>query len=320
MSDTESCPTQMDYYLVGRECYNCESGNKVPIERCMKKYDCEYLRVGKKILSDGNWATNQRTGKKCLTLIGDMMKFDMSDSLQFPLLTTKKMSIRPVVAELLGFIKGYDNAADFREEGCKIWDANANESVHWLENPNRKGEDDLGRIYGVQARSWNGPHGPVDQLDNCVEELTKGNDTRRLIVNHWNPGELEQMALPPCHLLYQFCLSKPDTLDLVLYQRSCDFPIGIPFNIASYCVLLRVIANITGLKVGTFTHFMSNIHIYEDQLDMFKEQLTRIPKPSPTLLFPDVSSLAQLEDDFSASDFVISGYEPHSSIKYPFSA
>lgn len=319
MNKEDNCFSQMDYYLVGRECFD-QSGKPVPLEECGKKFDAEYLRVGKNLLNRGEWITNERTGKKCLTLIGEMMKFNLKGSDSFPLLTTKKMNLNPVIAELLGFIKGYDNATDFRKEGCKIWDANANENEQWLNNPNRKGEDDLGRIYGVQARSWNAPDGTqIDQLKNCINELKRANDNRRLIVNHWNPGEMDRMALPPCHMTYQFCLSSGDTLDLVLYQRSCDFPIGIPFNIASYCVLLRLVANITGLRAGTFTHFMSNIHIYEDQIELFREQMKRTPRKSPILRVPDVTSLKQLENDVTVDDFSLENYDPDSFIKYPFS-
>lgn len=316
-----NCPTQMDYYLVGRECYDCETGDKVAAEKCLKKYDEEYMRVGRRILEEGQWKTNKRTGTKCLTVIGDMMKFDMRETNQFPLLTTKKMNLRPVVAELLGFIKGYDNAADFRKEGCKIWDANANENKQWLNNPNRKGTDDLGRIYGVQARGWRASNGEtIDQLKNCIRGLKKRNDNRRLLVSHWNPGEADLMALLPCHLTYQFSLSSDDTLDLLLYQRSCDFPIGIPFNIASYCIFLKMVADITGLKTGTFTHFMADIHIYENQLDLFMEQMEREPYFSPELVMPDIDSLENIENgNISADDFILENYTHHDFIKYPFS-
>jgi thymidylate synthase len=315
----DDCPFQQDYYLVGRECYDCND-IQVPLEKCLKKYDCEYKRVGRKLVNEGTWIKNERTGKKCLTMIGDMMKYDLSDTDQFPILTTKKMNIKPVIGELLGFIRGYDNAADFRSLNCKIWDANANENEQWLNNPNRKGEDDLGRIYGVQARDWRAPEGnSIDQLKNCVEKLKNGVDDRRLIVTHLNPAETHLMALFPCHLLYNFCLSSNDKLDLVLYQRSCDYPIGIPFNIASYALLLKLVAKITGLKAGTFTHMMGNIHIYEDQYELFLEQLERDVKPSPVLNIPNISSLEDLETWVTPDDFTISNYDPDPFIKYPFS-
>jgi len=319
MDKNNKCPTQMDYYLVGRECIN-KDGTPAPIEKCQKKFDNTYINVGKKIINCGQWIENKRTGKNCLVYIGDMMKFNLRGTNAFPILTTKKMNIKPIIAELLGFLKGYDNAEDFRKEGCSIWDANANENEQWLNNPNRKGLDDLGRIYGVQARRWKGSDGKtIDQLSNCIQELKKGNDNRRLIVTHWNPSDLDKMALPPCHLLYNFSIVG-EHLDLTLYQRSCDFPIGIPFNIASYCLLLKLVANITRLKAGTFNHFMNNIHIYEDQFELFKEQLTREPKKSPILKIPDVKSLEELENNnITVDDFSLEDYDPHPAIKYPFS-
>jgi len=319
MKEESKCLTQMDYYLVGRECYDCSTGYKADIEKCMKKYDKEYLRVGKKILNEGQWKFNNRTNSKCLTIIGDMMQFNLSNTDQFPLLTTKKMNITPAIAELLGFIKGYDNAADFRKEGCKIWDSNANENDYWLNNPNRRGKDDLGRIYGVQARKWQSSNEKsIDQLKNCIEELKKRNDNRRLIVNHWNPGELDKMALPPCHMIYMFSILG-DYLNITMTQRSCDFPIGIPFNIVSYCLLLKIVASITGLKAGTFTHFMSDIHIYENQVNLFEEQMNRAPKNSPILKVPNVNSLEEVENNITINDFKLENYTPDPAIKYPFS-
>lgn len=578
--NTEDCPYQQDYYLVGRECYDCDD-NPAPVEKCLKRYDCEYKRVGKKLVNEGTWIKNKRTGKNCLTMIGDMMKFDLRDTDQFPILTTKKMNIKPVIGELLGFIRGYDNAADFRTLNCKIWDANANDNEQWLNNPNRKGEDDLGRIYGVQARSRNtffkienrlyekpvkqklelpdfgdvvlddsmnesnllgkvftsktsgqfriikerrsqtshylfdiifldtgyikrnvqhsairslqvkdpyypnvcgiaaygipkdeklakllsptwrdmihrcygekrmnspwykdndvfvedrwllfenfvedfkkldrwelklefpekysldkdfycsnmysvntciwsskqeqninsrqgkqflaiSPDGEFhyeeigisnfcekiglnrrsvemalasgaknkgwefkqinnldsniriridDQLAHAIAKIKHNPSDRRIIVDHWNPNELHMMALPPCHMNYSFSVQN-DTLHLTLYQRSCDYPIGIPFNIASYALLLKIVAKITGLKAGTFTHFMSNIHIYEDQYELFLEQLKRDVKPSPVLNMPEISSLKDLEEWVTPNDFTISDYDPDPLIKYPFS-
>ena len=315
----EGCLSQMDYYLIGRE--NFMTGNSKPAEvdySSAEYYDNEYLRVGKTLLKDGQWQYNKRTGKKCLTYIGDMMKFDLSNGVSFPLLTTKKVFFRPMASELLGFIRGYDNAAQFRALGCNIWDANANSTKAWLNNPNRRGVDDLGRIYGVQARGWRSPAGEIDQLRQVVDKLNKRIDDRRLIVSHWNPAELDEMALPPCHLLYQFSLIE-DTLHLVLYQRSADLPLGVPFNIASYALLLRVIAQITELKVGTFTHFMNNIHIYEDQLALFVEQMARKPYKSPSLFISaDIKDLADLEDWVIADNFFIADYEHHPVIRFPF--
>jgi len=307
------CLNQMDYYLVGRENYDIQS----PPE-ANKYYDEQYLDLGRKLLKHGEWVYNERTKKRCLTYIGDMMKFDLSNTNAFPILTTKKLFHKPMIAELLGFIRGYDNAKDFRDLGCKIWDANANESEHWLKNPNRKGTDDLGRIYGVQARKWKSPDGELDQLKDKIEKIDNRIDDRRLIVTHWNPGELHLMALPPCHMMYIFSIID-DSLHLSLYQRSADYPLGVPFNIASYCLLLKLVAQITGLKCGTFTHFLHNIHIYEDQLELCKEQLRRKPLPSPQLNINErIQSLHDLETWVTLDDFELTNYEHYPAIKYPF--
>lgn len=251
---------------------------------------------------------------------GDMMQFHMSDG--FPAVTTKKLAFKSVVAEMLGFLRGYDNAADFRELGCNVWNANANENEQWLNNPNRKGTDDLGRIYGVQARAWAvmTPDGEssIDQLRMVYDDLCQGKDNRREIVSHWNPGEMDQMALPPCHMFYQFGI-QGDELNLTMYQRSCDVPLGIPFNIAGYAWLLHVMAHITGLKPGLFTHMMHDIHIYENQLQHAELQLERNPFPLPELVInPNIKDLNDLETWVTPEDFELVGYQHHSHIRYPF--
>lgn len=312
------CLSQMDYYLVGQDCYQ-EVQAIMQNQGKVKFFDEEYIRIGTMILEDGKWVYNKRTGKRCLTLTPQMAKYNMSDTKQFPLLTTKEMDIRPIAAELIGFIKGHSSAAQFREEGCKIWDANANDNQQWLNNPNRKGQDDLGRIYGVQARDWRGPNGEsIDQLAECVSKLKRGEDDRRLIVNHWNPGEIDQMALPPCHVSYYFMILD-GYLHMTMIQRSCDYPLGVPYNIASYALLLRVVANMTGLKAGELSHVMHNIHIYEDQLEAFKEQMDRKPKPSPTIIVPTYGSLEEFCDHATKNSFVIENYDHDEAIRFPFS-
>lgn len=317
------CLSQMDYLLVGRENFN------IPTNR-IEYFDNEYFDLCKKVVKNGKWQKNVRTGKNCLTYMGASMRFDMEETDSFPLLTTKKMALNPIIAELLGFIRGYDNAKDFRNLGCKIWDANANETHEWVANPNRKGEDDLGRIYGVQARRWRAvndnfsissdkPYKQIDQLSNVVSKIVNRIDDRRLIVSHWNPGELYQMALPPCHLLYQFGIIN-DTLHLCMYQRSADIPLGIPFNIASYSILLKLIAQIAGLKCGSFTHFIANAHIYEDQLDALYTQLERKPKRSPKIVLPEIDDLRDLETWVLPENFKLIGYDPDPIIKFPFAA
>jgi thymidylate synthase len=292
-------------------------------------FEEQYIQLINNVLDNGTVQYNERTGKNCHFYHGEMMKFDLSGG-NFPLLTTKKMDIVPMVGELLGFIRGVDNAKDFRDLKCNFWNANANESVDWVNNPNRLGEDDLGRIYGVQARDWkkyeddvNGhTHhaGSVDQLSVVVDKLSRGVDDRRLIVTHWNPGEVDKMALPPCHMFYQFGIRK-GYLDLVMYQRSCDVPLGVPMNIASYSLLLLLITRIAGLKPGVFTHFLWNVHIYEDQLDAAKEQIIRTPFDPPQMwINRNIKSLDDLETWVTPKDFKIENYEHHGKITYPFSA
>ncbi len=271
----------------------------------------QYLDLCKKAL-DGNVKQN-RTGIDTIGYIGDFCKYDLADG--FPAVTTKKLAFNSVVAEMLGFLRGYSNAEDFRKLGCKVWDANANENETWLNNLYRKGEDDLGRIYGVQARSW---EGGVDQLKSCVSDLSCGVDNRREIVTHWNPSETHKMALPPCHLLYQFGIDN-GKLHLSMYQRSCDLPLGVPFNVAGYSWLLSVIAQITGLEVGTFNHFMHDIHVYSNQVDNLKLQIEREPMKLPKLLInPNIETLEDLETWVTVDDFQLVDYVHHDPIKYAF--
>lgn len=281
----------------------------------INEFDNEYLNLCNTTLETGYMEHNERTGKNCLKMHGHMMKFDLSTG-KFPLLTLRKLYTKGIFAELIGFIQGVDNAARFRELGCNLWNANANESKHWLENPNRSGEDDLGRIYGVQARDWNGE---VDQLKIAIDKISNGIDDRRMIVTHWNPGELDRMALAPCHLLYQFGL-RGDTLDLCMYQRSADIPLGVPSNIASYALLLTLVAQITNKKVGTFTHFLWNSHFYENQLPFVDELINRPSFEPPTLsINPDIKSLIDLETWVTVDDFSINNYTSGKVIKFPFS-
>lgn len=297
----------------------------------MNKFDEEYNRIVKNVLTYGTWSHNERTGLKTLFYHGDMMKFDLSDG-TFPLLTTKKIVVKPMIAELLGFIRGYDNAEQFRQLGCNFWNANANESKDWLVNPNRKGVDDLGRIYGVQARGWVASRMDhddddrfigwkyVDQLGEVVDKLSKGIDDRRLVVTHWNPGERDQQALVPCHMMYMFGI-RDGHLDLSMIQRSGDLMLGIPHNIASYSLLLCIVSQITGLKPGIFTHFMHNIHIYENHLEGADEQLKRASFDPPKLLInPNIKSLHDLETWVSSNDFTFENYGHHPFIKFPFAS
>ena len=325
----------------------------------------QYLNLAKKAMDTGIRKKN-RTGVDHIGYTGDMMKFDLSKG--FPAVTTKKLAIKSVIAEMLGFLRGYRYASDFRALGCMVWDANANENEQWLANPNRKMVDDLGGVYGVQARAWESIRyascqkeldallargytlvgeptkfdnyydekycivendtgnrvisayceNIIDQLKMVVDDLSKGIDNRREIVTHWNPGQMDNMALPPCHMFYQFGI-QGDRLNLSMYQRSCDVPLGIPFNIAGYAWLLSVIAQITGLKAGEFTHFMHDIHIYENQMELMREQVTREPKQLPKLLInPEIRTLEDLETWVTPDNFSLVDYEHHPHIKYPF--
>lgn len=275
----------------------------------------QYLDICKKAM-EGLQKKN-RTGIDHIGYQGDMCKYDLSEG--FPAVTTKKLAYKVAFAEMLGFLRGYESAKDFRDLGCNVWNANANENEQWLANPNRKGEDDLGPVYGAQARRWKKcDGGEIDQLKQVVEDLKAGKDNRREIITHWNPGVMDKIALPPCHMFYQFGI-EGDKLNMAMYQRSCDVPLGVPFNIAGYAWLLSVIAQITGLKAGTFTHMMWDIHIYENQMDLMKEQVKRDPLPLPKLwINPEIKTLEDLETWVTPDEFRLDGYEHHEAIKYPF--
>lgn len=287
--------------------------------KIINQFDQNYIDLCNKIINTGFVQHNERTKKRCATIFGDYREYDLSTG-KFPLLTTKKMDIKPIAAELLGFIRGYTNAADFRNAGCKIWDANANKTQAWLDNPHRKGEDDLGRIYGAQARDWRGTDGtPIDQLKSVIDRLDKCSDDRRLIVNHWNPGELDMMALPPCHLLYMFGI-EGEKLHLGMVQRSADAGLGINFNVASYSLLLLLICRITGLTPGKFSHFIWNAHIYQDQMENMLHLLIRSPYESPSIWIDErIKTLKDLETWVTTDCFKMIDYQHHPKISFPFS-
>lgn len=278
----------------------------------------QYQNLLAKVIDTGLVKEN-RTGVNTIGIIGAHMQFDMDDG--FPMVTLKQTYWKQSVAEMLGFLRGYSNAAEFRKLGCTVWDQNANENKTWLNNPNREGEDDLGRVYGVQAREWvtyrnsNILTASIDQLNKVYQDLKKGIDNRREIVSHWNPGEMDKMALPPCHLLYQFSI-QGDELHLTMYQRSCDMALGVPFNIVGYSWLLSVMAQITGLKAGTFNHFLTDVHVYENHIPGVKEMLVRECLPLPKLsINPDITSLADLETWVTVDDFKVHDYQHHPAIK-----
>ncbi len=279
----------------------------------------QYEDLCHRIVTQGHWVENARTGKKCLTVINADLNYNVGAG-EFPLVTTRKSYWKAAVAEFLGYIRGYDNAADFRKLGAKTWDANANDNDDWLNNPHRKGEDDMGRVYGVQGRAWAKPDGgTIDQLKKIVEDLSKGVDDRREIMTFHNPGERHLGCLDSCMHTHTFSLLG-DTLYLTSYQRSCDVPLGLNFNMVQVYFFLAIMAQITGHKAGMAYHKIVNTHIYEDQLEPMRDiQLTRTPYASPTFhINPDIKTLEDLETWVTTDDFSVEGYEFHDPIKYAF--
>lgn len=280
----------------------------------------QYLDLCQRIINEGEWVENQRTGKRCLTVINADLTYDVENNL-FPLVTTRKSYWKAAIAEMIGYLRGYSNAADFRKIGTKTWDANANENAAWLNNPHRKGEDDMGRVYGVQGRSWQKPDGgEVDQLKKIVEDLSQGFDDRGEILSFYNPGEFHMGCLRPCMHTHTFSLLG-GRLYLTSYQRSCDVPLGLNFNMVQVFFLLQLMAQITGHKPGKAYHKIVNAHIYEDQLELMRDvQLKREPFDPPQLhINPDIKSLEDIENWVTMDDFEVSGYQFHEPIQYPFS-
>ena len=279
----------------------------------------QYLDLCNRIIKDGVWVANARTGKRCLTVINADLEYDCSNLL-LPILTTKKSYWKQAIAEFLGYLRGYTSAADFRALGCKTWDANSNLNEAWLKNPYRKGEDDMGRCYGAQGRDWRNPENEsIDQLANIVNDLKQGIDNRSEIMTFMNPGERDRACLNSCMHTHTFSILD-GTLYLTSYQRSDDIPLGHGFNQIQVAWFLMIMAQITGLKAGTAYHKIVNAHIYEDQLEPLKEQLLREPFPSPKLLInPKIKTLEDLETWVTMDDFSLEGYEHHPAIKFNFS-
>ena len=258
-----------------------------------------YLKLLSDILEHGA-DKSDRTGTGTRSLFGYQMRFDLSRG--FPLLTTKKLHIKSIVYELLWFIRGETNVRWLQERGVKIWDEWADEN------------GDLGPVYGSQWRSWPAPDGrKIDQIAKVIESIKTKPDSRRHIVSAWNPGEVDEMALPPCHCLFQFYVAN-GKLSCQLYQRSADTFLGVPFNIASYALLTHMVAQVTGLGVGDFVHTFGDVHLYSNHFEQARLQLTREPRPLPVLkINPDVKNL----EDFVLEDFAFEGYDPHPNIKAP---
>ena len=280
----------------------------------------QYLALSQRIIDQGSWVENKRTGKKCLTVVNADLSYDVANN-QFPIITTRKSFWKAAIAELLGYLRGYDNAADFRKLGTKSWDANANENEDWLSNPARKGKDDMGRVYGVQGRSWRKPDGSrLDQLRKVVDNLSNGIDDRSEILTFYNPGEFDLGCLRPCMHTHTFSLLE-NTLHLTSYQRSCDVPLGLNFNQIQVFTLLALMAQITGKTPGIAYHKIVNAHIYEDQLDLMRTvQLKREPFQPPQLHINfDIKALEDIESWVTLDDFTVEGYRHHDPIVYPFS-
>lgn len=257
----------------------------------------QYLNLLDRILTEGVKKTD-RTGTGTISVFGNQMRFDMADG--FPLLTTKKLHLKSIIHELLWFLAGDTNVKYLQENGVRIWNEWADEN------------GELGPVYGHQWRSWpDYKGGTIDQIANVVNLIKHHPDSRRMIVSAWNPAEIDQMALPPCHCLFQFYVAD-GRLSLQLYQRSADTFLGVPFNIASYALLLQMMAQVTGLEPGEFIHTTGDTHLYLDHIEQAKLQLTREPRPLPRMIInPDVKSIF----DFRYEDFRLEGYDPHPHIK-----
>lgn len=257
----------------------------------------QYLELCRHVLKNGT-RKEDRTGTGTISTFGYQMRFDLSKG--FPLLTTKKLHIKSIIYELLWFIKGDTNIKYLQDNGVRIWNEWADENGN------------LGPVYGHQWRKWEATDGRViDQLSNVIEEIKRNPNSRRLIVSAWNVGDLDKMALPPCHLLFQFYVSN-NKLSCQLYQRSADIFLGVPFNIASYSLLTMMVAQVCGLEVGEFIHTLGDCHIYLNHLEQVNLQLTREPRSLPQMLInPDVKSIF----DFKYEDFTLNGYDPHPHIK-----
>ena len=257
----------------------------------------QYLDLLDRILTEGV-KKEDRTGTGTISVFGNQMRFNLEEG--FPLLTTKKLHLKSIIYELLWFLRGDTNIKYLKDHGVSIWDEWANEN------------GELGPVYGHQWRSWPDENGgTIDQIQNVVNQIKNNPDSRRMIVSAWNVAEVERMALPPCHTMFQFYVAN-GRLSLQLYQRSADTFLGVPFNIASYALLLQMMAQVTGLKAGDFIHTTGDTHLYLNHIEQAKLQLTRAPRPLPRMVInPDVKDIF----DFKYEDFQLEGYAPWPHIK-----
>ena len=257
----------------------------------------QYLDLLDRILTEGV-KKEDRTGTGTISVFGNQMRFNLEEG--FPLLTTKKLHLKAIIYELLWFLRGDTNIKYLKDHGVSIWDEWADEN------------GELGPVYGHQWRSWPDENGgTIDQIQNVVNQIKNNPDSRRMIVSAWNVAEVERMALPPCHTMFQFYVAN-GRLSLQLYQRSADTFLGVPFNIASYALLLQMMAQVTGLKAGDFIHTTGDTHLYLNHIEQAKLQLTRAPRPLPRMVInPDVKDIF----DFKYEDFQLEGYDPWPHIK-----
>lgn len=259
----------------------------------------QYHNLLKHVLENGTQKSD-RTGTGTISVFGHQMRFDLNDG--FPLVTTKKVHLKSIIYELLWFLKGDTNIKYLNNNKVNIWN-------EWADN-----NGDLGPVYGKQWRSWQGANGQaIDQIKNVIDTLKTNPDSRRIIVNAWNVGELDKMALTPCHAMFQFYVSN-GKLSCQLYQRSADLFLGVPFNIASYALLTMMIAQVCDLQLGEFIHTFGDAHIYLNHIDQVKTQLNRELKPLPNMsINPKITDI----DSFSFEDFTLNNYHPHPAIKAP---
>lgn len=319
----------------------------------------QYLDLVRTVLESGSWQEN-RTGIRTISIPGAMLRFDLQKD-GFPAVTTKKLAFKSVVGELCGFLRASRSAAEFRALGCKVWDQNANENAEWLANPYRQGPDDLGPVYGVQWRAWPAYkllaadqsaqiadaerrgfrlvstvrdegrdkvllYKAIDQLRECLDTIIANPGSRRILFHGWNCAELDAIALPACHLLYQFLPNAATReISLCLYIRSNDIGLGTPFNLAEGAALLHLVGRLTGYTPHWFTYFIGDAHIYENHLAMLREQLTREPYPAPQLVLsdriPDYASTGSYQPEWleqvEPGDFALANYQHHAPLSAP---
>jgi len=318
----------------------------------------QYLDLVRDVIENGTLQGN-RTGIRTISLPGAMLRFDLQKG--FPAITTRKLAFKSAVGEMVGFLRGVKNAGEFRELGCKVWDQNANENAQWLANPFRQGHDDLGEIYGVQWRQWpaykriplSNPaaielaqsqgfqqiaaseedgeafvvlYKAIDQIRQCIDTIHNDPGSRRILFHGWNCAQLDEMALPPCHLLYQFHPNvETREISLTLYIRSNDLGLGTPFNLTEGAALLSLVGRLTGYTPRWFTYFIGDAHVYENHLDMLNEQLKREPLAAPKLVIsdrvPEFAKTGKYEPEWlekiEPSDFSLEGYEHHAPMTAP---